>query len=475
MKKNHYDVIVIGGGAAGMVSSKTAQGIGKNVMIVEKEKMGGECTWSGCVPSKRLIHLSDMFYTAHLLKDEGLADISITPNLKKVMENVREKVLSVYSTHTPEKMEGPGLKITIGSPEFIDSHTIKIDDTKYTADKFILATGSSPAIPPIKGINEVPFLTNQNVFELEKPPKSMITLGSGPIGLEISQSFARLGSKVKVIHRSSRILKSDDLELTNMLKQKLIDEGVDILSEHTPLSVKTEGESIVLTVKDKNGESKELKADALFVSTGRTPNLSGLKLENAGVDYNKKGVVVNKKMQTTSSNIYACGDIVPPYQFSHVSEMEGIVAGVNVSLPIKRKANYEQIVWITFTAPELAHLGLTEEEAVDKYGKSVEIISYDFSSLDRAVTDDATFGKAKFILHKNGKILGVHILGKNAGELIHQAQLIRHFNKKFTDIKDIMYAYPTLSDSVRQPAKKAYVKKLQNNFFIKLIKKIMGK
>jgi pyruvate/2-oxoglutarate dehydrogenase complex dihydrolipoamide dehydrogenase (E3) component len=474
MSKNHYDVIVIGGGAAGFVSGKTAAGIGKKVMIVEKDKLGGECTWSGCVPSKRLIHLAEMFHTANSLGEKGLAEISIKFDLKKVMENIREAVQGVYATHTPELLEEQGIAIRTGSPVFIDNKTIKIGKDKYTADKFILSTGSSPAIPPIEGINEVPIITNQNVFELEKPPESMITIGSGPIGLEISQSFARLGTKVKLVHRSKQILKSDDIELTNMLKGKLIEEGVEILSEHSPVSVKKDGESIVLTVKKKDGETIDLKADALFVAAGRIPNLSGLDLEKAGVEYNKKGVVVNKKMQTTASNIYACGDIVHPYKFSHVSEFEGIAAGVNVSLPIKRKVDYSQIVWITFTSPELAHLGLTEEQAKKRY-KSVEVITYDFSALDRAITDEATFGKAKFILHKNGKILGVSILGKNAGELIHQAQLIKHFNKKFTSINNVMFAYPSYSDAVRQPAKKAYVRRLQQNFFIKLLKKIAGK
>ena len=464
-----YDVIVIGGGPAGMVASKLAVGLGKKTLLVEKRAIGGDCTWFGCIPSKALLKTSKNLYTAKNLDQFGINVKNFEYNTKNVMQEVRETVASIYKTETPEEFEKSGVNVKVGECKFINKNQVQVDDKIYTAKKFILATGSNATIVKIKGIENVNYLTNETLFNLEKIPTSLLILGSGAIGIEMASAFNRLGSNVSVILRGNRILKNDDEELTNLLLEHLKQEGINFIENSSP--IKFENNKLHYL---QNNKKLIIDFEEVLIATGRTPSLKNLNLENANIEYDFKAVKTNKNLQTTNPNVYACGDITGKFGFTHIAEYEAITAVSNAILPFNKKVNYSHIGWATFTDPQLASIGFTEIEAKKKY-KNIQVYTHEFKSLDRGYTDQLKIGKAKFICNKKGYLIGAHILGENASELINEVQVVKTLNIPFYKIAQIIYIYPTLSDVIRQAAKKSYVYKIQNNPFIKIAKLLMGK
>lgn len=466
-KKYDYDLIVIGGGAAGFTASKTANGLGKKVALIEKDKLGGECTWNGCIPSKALIKASEIY---HNIKNSARYGIKSDANIssENIMNHVRGVVQSVYAGHKPEVFEKVGINVLFGEPKFLDNHTITLNGKKLTANKFILATGSAPFIPKISGLDKTKYLTNLNLFEIDEIPKTLTIIGAGAIGVEMANAFTRLGTKVNVVDMAG-FLVNDDKDITNILLEKLKEEGVNFYLGYSVEKVSQDDTQKFVQIK-KGKEIKALQSDEILVAAGRKPNLD-LDLEKAGVELIKGGVKTNKYLKTTASNIWACGDIVPPYQFSHISEYEGVKAGLNAFLPIKQSVNYDNIIWTIFTQPEISHLGLTEQQAREKYGDKIKVSTFDYKDLDRAKTEIATFGRAKFIYLPNGKILGAHILGKHSCEIINQVQTMKTLGISFYKAKNLIHSYPTYSDIIRQPAKKAYVQKILDNPIVKMFRK----
>ncbi len=475
MGRYDYDLIIIGGGAAGFVSAKLARGFGKTVAMIEKGKLGGECTNYGCIPSKSLIRAARAAHEMKNLNKLGLKPgIPLSLNTDNVMSYVRSIVDKVYNTHLPESFKPLGIAIHFGSPRFLDNHRIKIGENILSAGKFIVSTGSSPSIPHVDGINDVPYLTNNTIFSIDKLPSSLIVMGGGPIGIELSAAFSRLNVDVTVVEMLDRVLPREDRELADRLAERLKSEGLKILTSAKAVKVSKSSGKIRLSVEEK-GVRKEIEADAILIAAGRKPNTEGLGLENAGVRYNNKGIEVNDRLQTTADNIYACGDVVGHYQFSHIAEYHGVIACSNAFLPIKKKINYENVIWCTFTDPELAHAGLTEDEAREAHGDNIKVLRYDYSKFDRARTDMEEFGMSKIILDSKGKTLGAHILGTHASEIIHEVQLAKYFNIPFGKLWEAIHIYPSYSDVIRQPSKYYYTERLRNNPFIKLLKKILSK
>jgi pyruvate/2-oxoglutarate dehydrogenase complex dihydrolipoamide dehydrogenase (E3) component len=470
-----YDVVVIGAGSAGLVACKLANGLGKRVALIEKRKIGGDCTWTGCIPSKTLIKSAYMAHQMRRLEQFGLQPKKpIELNADKVMAHVREVVEADAAGHPPESYQAEGIDVLFGGPKFLDNRRIKLNDKVISSNKFVVCTGSQPLIPPIEGLDKVTYLTNETIFDLKTLPKSMIVLGAGPIGIELSAALNRLCVKVSVILRSSQILKKEDKELADRLMEILQEEGVRILTKTKTAGFAHGNGKIVADVEDQQGR-RQIEAESVLVAVGRRPNTSELALEKAGVEFNEQGIVVDKHLRTTAKNIYACGDVVPPYLFTHMAEYEAIVATTNAcfGLPIK-KTNYENVLWCTYTDPELAHAGLTEQQAREQYGDKIRVYRWEHKDVDRAKTDLAQNGLSKFVCDKKGKLLGIHILGHGAAELMHEAQLAKSIGLPFNKIASVIHAYPSYSDAVRQPAKRCYIDSLQNNFLLKLIKKIKG-
>jgi len=468
-----YDVVVIGAGSAGLTACKLANGLGKKTALIEKRKIGGDCTWFGCIPSKTLIKSACMAHQTTRLQQFGLEPTGpIELKTDNVMAHVRAVIQADADGHPPESYEAEGINVLFGRPQFLDDHNIKLADRVISSKKFIICTGSRAFIPRIDGLDKIPYLTNETIFDLETIPKSMIVVGAGPIGIELSYALNHLGVKTTVILRSGQILKKEDKELADKLMDILRTEGLTILTETKTNRFSKNADKIIAEIEDKQG-SRQIEAESALIAVGRVPNLEGLDLEKAGVEFNSKGIKVDKHLRTTAKNIYAAGDVVPPYLFTHIAEYEAIIATTNAcfGLPIK-KTNYENVLWCTYTDPELAHAGLTEEQATQRYGNNIRIYRWEHKDVDRARTDLADNGLSKFICDNKGKLLGIHILGHGAGELMHEAQLAKSIGLPFSKIASVIHAYPSYSDAVRQPAKKCYIDVLQNSFFIKLLKKI---
>ncbi len=471
MPKFDFDVIVIGAGAAGISAVKTAKGLGKKTAIVEKNRLGGECTWSGCVPSKAFIHAAERYHEASAYFGNSFSPGEIP------MRFVRETIERVYLEENPESFEKAGIKVIMGKALFTGRNSITVNGKSISSGKFIVAAGSSPLIPGIEGIDKIKYYTNESIFDIKKVPDSLIILGGGPIGIELAQAFNRLGTRVTVVEATPGILIREDRELVDIVLKRLFSEGVSIVTGSRAIRAERfdEAGGVTLTIKKESGDVSDLKAEALLVAAGRVPEVEGFNLSAAGVRYSKKGIGVNAFLQTNVKNIFACGDVVGPYNFSHVAGYQGVTAGINASIPFMRKQDLSQVLWTTYTDPELSHLGLTEEEARAKYKKGVKVYRMPYSRLDRAKTEGNEDGLAKYILDRNGRLIGAHIAGKIAGELIHEAQLVRFFRKPFASLQSVMHAYPSYSDIIRQAARDAYVDSLLNNPLVKLAGKIAGR
>ena len=465
-----FDVIIIGGGPAGLVASKILVAFGKKTAIIERAKLGGDCTHSGCIPSKTLLKSAKAYYDVKNISKYGLSSNEISIDTGNVLSHVRSVISEVYSHETPDIFEKAGVNIIEGSASFINSNEIIVNGKIYSANKFIIATGASATIPNIIGLSNISYLTNENVFLQKMIPESIIIIGTGAIGIEMATAFNRLGSKVTILSRSEGILKENDNEISNILLEVIQKEGVEFVNNAVIDEVKEDKKLKYIFIK-QNNEKKVISASEILIATGRSPNVN-IDLGNANVDYDEKGIKVNEYLQTSNENIYAIGDVATKYKFTHIAEQEAIIAASNISLPIKKKMSYENIGWCVYSDPELAQIGMTEKEAVLKYQDEVNTYKFEYKNSDRAYTDVDKVGLIKISVLNNGRIVGASILGSRAGELIHQLQLAKTFNISFDKLSKMVYLYPTYSDIIKQPSKQFYINKLLNNSFLKFLKKV---
>ena len=360
-----------------------------------------------------------------------------------------------------------GVEVIFGSGKFIDKRTFEVNGRKLTARNFVISTGSRPAIPPVTGLKEAGFLTNEQVFSLTERPESLAVIGAGPIGCELGQSFHRLGSQVTIISSRDRIMPKEEPEAAKVVEEQLLSEGIEIVK-----NARAEKVEVIDGKKHLWAGRQEIIVDEILVSAGRNPNIESLNLEAAGVEYDKKGVKVNEKLQTTNKRIYGCGDVIGGYQFTHVAGYEAVVVIQNALFLPTKKADYRVIPWATFTDPELARVGLTEEQARKRYGDDIYILKQDMAGVDRAQAEGATNGFAKIITTGKGEILGAHLVGASAGELIHEVVLAMS-NKLPVSALSGIHIYPTLSEvnskAALQLSKQKYAK---NDFLQNLLPKI---
>lgn len=474
MPSYDYDMIAIGGGAGGFVSSKVAAGFGKKVAMVEKAKLGGECTNAGCIPSKALLKAAAVAHQTRRLREYGLDCGDIRLSGRHAMRYARAAVKKVSDSHPAQTFEKLGITVLLGSPRFLDNHHIEVEGKTISAKHFMLCTGSSAAVPSLEGLTTVPFYTNETLFEIAELPSSLLVLGAGPVGIEMAQAIHRLGSPTTVVAKYDAILPHEDRELSRLLEERLAAEGIRFVHEARAVRVARGGAGIVLTV-ERNGAMDDLTASALLVAVGRKPNTEGLDLDKAGIRYGPQGVETDAYLRTTARNIFACGDVVGPHHFSHMTEYQAVTATRNMFLPFRKKVDYDTVAWATFTDPELAHAGMTEEQARKRYGNRVRVYRMGYGDIDRGRTDGTEAGMAKYLIGPRGKLLGAHILGERAGDIIHEAQLLRHLDLPFSAVASMIHIYPTYTDMVRQPAKRYYIDRLRENPFVKLAAKLLGK
>lgn len=455
-----YDIIILGGGSAGIVSGVMAGALGMRVLLIEKGKMGGECLNTGCVPSKALLHAARVAQTLRTAGEVGLKSVPVTrEDASGVMRHVRETIKTVEGADATLKLlTDNGVAIRHGAARFTDPHTLELDGRHLMAANFILATGSSPKTPNIPGLEDAGYLTNQTVFDLETIPESLLVIGGGPNGVEMAQAFGRLGSRVTLIQNRERLLPRDDIEMTSALAALLRGEGIDIRFRASVQSVRLDNGRKVASIQQHDYQ-EEIVCDEILVTIGRVPNTSGLNLEAAGVEHDAKSVKTNSHLQTTAPHIYACGDLLGHDQFSHMAEHEAKLVVRNVIFPGQSKADFDLSPWATFTDPEVVHLGLTEEDAKAQ-GLAYEVYTQPFAQNDRAITDNQTQGFVKVLTSGlGGKLLGVHILGPQGSELMHEWILAMQHGHSIRDIADLIHIYPTLSMACQHAAQRWYERK----------------
>ena len=464
-----YDLIVIGGGIAGMVSAVTANSLGKHVAVIEKSKVGGNCTNSTCIPSKALIRLSHV--SRDMVYFDGLGLLALPAgglNRRMVMPHIRGIVQKAYEKDRPETLAGIGIDVISGSAKFINGHHIQVNGQTLSATKFIIAAGTSPSIPPIDGLRDVDFLTNETLYRLDDVPASMIILGGGVDGLEYASAFGRMGVETTVVEMATRLLPMVDLELVNHLLRTLRGEGIRLLTGVKANRMSTQEDKVVLRVERGDGSYEEIMADRVLVAVGRKPDLEELSLEKAGVNYNSRGIITDSKLRTSAPDIYACGDIAGPYQLASTAEAQAIVAATNAVLPIKRSVNYGNNVYVVFTEPPLAWLGLTEEQAYAAFGDKLKVYRFDYANMRRALIDGKNVGMAKVLCDGRGRIVGAHILGEGAAEVIHEIQAIKAFNKPLHKLNALTHAYPTYAQAlVGRAGQLAFLDSMGSNIFVR--------
>jgi pyruvate/2-oxoglutarate dehydrogenase complex dihydrolipoamide dehydrogenase (E3) component len=475
-----YDVIVLGAGAAGLTAAGIAANLGAKTVMVERHRLGGDCTWTGCVPSKTLLKSAKVAHTMRTADRYGLGPCEPEIDFKRVMEHVRATRRAVYEdADAPEIFEGMGVEVRLGTARFVDPHTVEVEGDggrEWISGRYVvIATGARPFVPPIDGLGEVDYLTSDTLFELDAQPRRLAIVGGGPIGTEMSQAFTWLGTRVTVLDRADRILGKDDPELAALLQAELEADGVQYVfgAQIDRVAQAEGGGPVTLHVGRAGGEGLEVEADALLLATGRTANVETLNLEAAGVAYEGRGVTVDARGRTSQAHILAVGDATGRYQFTHMSGHTAKVAVTNALLKIPQTFDDAHVPWVTYTEPELAHVGATAEE-LEEAGTTFTTYRFPYDRLDRALTEHETTGLVK--VHATpltGTILGASILGARAGDLICEVAVAMKHGVTLRHLAETIHPYPAYAEAVKRVADQWYVQK-QSATVTRLVQTVFG-
>jgi pyruvate/2-oxoglutarate dehydrogenase complex dihydrolipoamide dehydrogenase (E3) component len=461
--KYDYDLAVIGAGTGGLVSAFVADSLGARVALVEADKVGGECLWRGCVPSKTLVKSAKVF---DLVKRSAEFGVHVEkPRL--IWNAVRLRLADVRDEiRNLERKELAKSKIEIisGRAKFSDAHHLEIEAPSgsrvISAKKFIVATGSDSKIPDVPGLEEAGFITHDGLFERPSLPKSLVFIGGGPISVEMTQAFCRFGTRVTVLQKSARLLPKEEPEISELIQKLLQNEGVQI-HLNAEISRVEPGEMQKTVHFSVDGTEQSVKAGEIVVAIGKTPRFASLNLEAAGVKADEKGIEIDAQGRTSAKNIWACGDVTGRYLFTHAAEYEAKIVAQNAILPVKAKMDFRVMLWVTFTDPEIAHLGLTKAEAKEQHG-IVKVWRAPFSTLDRAIIEGETAGFAQIITTGSGVIVGAHIIGASAGELIAPFIAAVRDGALLQEFAEAIFPYPTLSEIGHRAGNQIYQETLES-------------
>lgn len=454
MSRTHYDMTIIGGGSGGLTAARIAASLGANILLIDKERLGGDCLNYGCVPSKSLIHVAQVVHQAKDAAKLGLLPIKLDVDMAKVSNYIQGVIDRVAEG---EKVYTQGVAVKFGTVSFNSATELTLNGERFSSRNTLIATGSRPLVPGIEGLEETGYLTNEDMFHLVHLPASIVVVGGGPIGMELGQAFERLGVNVTIIEGLDRILPKEDAEVSAMLADVLQSEGITIVTDAMFVKASRNGDKKVVTVK-KGEQLLTFEVEEILLTLGRQPNVEGLNLEAAGVTYDHKGIKVDEYLQTSAPNILAIGDVIGGYLFTHVAAYQAGVAVRNALVPIgKKKVDYRAVPWCTFTDPEVARIGLTPDEA-EKQHKHIRMVKFPWAEIDRAQAESETTGFIKLVLAgKKDEIVGTHMVGAHAGELLGELALAMRHHLGLSDILDTIHAYPTMTTGIQQAAFEAYL------------------
>jgi pyruvate/2-oxoglutarate dehydrogenase complex dihydrolipoamide dehydrogenase (E3) component len=454
------DLCVIGAGSGGLSVAAAAAQLGVEVALVERHKMGGECLNTGCVPSKALLAAAKRAQAMREAHKFGIRPVEPDIDHRAVNKHIREVIAAIAPNDSVERYTGMGVNVILAEGRFKDRSTVIAGDHEIQARRFIIATGSSPLIPPIPGLDRVPYFTNETIFETAAFLRHLVIVGGGPIGLEMAQAYRRLGSEVTVLEAATPLAK-DDPEMRRPVLSRLEAEGVRILDQARLERLEARGGGIRV-VFAKDGRAYSLDATHLLIAAGRKPNLDSLNLEAAGIKYDPGGILVNSGLKTSNRRVYAIGDAANGPRFTHVANYHAGLVVRNALFRIPVRTDHLSIPWVTFTDPELAHVGLTEEGARKKHGNKIEVLRWPYNENDRAQAERETDGFLKVITAKNGRILGASMAGHNAGELIQMWSLAMQKGIDIKAMASFTSPYPTLAEINKRAAIMHFIPKLTN-------------
>ncbi len=438
-----YDLVVIGMGSGGLVAAEFASSLGLKVAAVERDRVGGDCLWTGCVPSKTLLASAKVAHHMRTADRYGLPGVDPAVDLTRVWERVRSVQQGIAeSDDDPARYRAMGIDVIFGQATLIGPHAVRVDGRTLPTRFVLLCTGSRPAVPPITGLPEAGFLTSEALFTVKAPPRSCVVIGGGPIAVEMAQALTRLGARVHLLQKGDRILPRDEPELTDMLTGTLRGEGVEIDLGVDADRVQANGHS-KLVEGTHEGRRRRWEGAEILVAAGRRPTIDGLGLDELGVATGPRGVIVDDRLRASVPSVYAAGDVAGRFLFTHSAGYEAVLAVRNMFFPGASKPT-ALIPWCTFTDPELAHAGLTVAQARERYGDDVEVSRADLAHSDRARADETTEGRVVLVAVK-GRLVGAHILSPVAGEMIHEPALAIHQKLKLSDLAGLIHVYPTLT------------------------------
>ena len=445
--KFDYDMGIIGGGAAGLTVASGAAQLGAKTLLVEKEQeLGGDCLHFGCVPSKTLIKSAHVY---HLMKHApafGLPSVDVPPvDFRQIRSRIQGVIATIQKHDSQDRFCGLGAKVVFGNARFVDSHTIELDGKRHSAKNWVIATGSSPVAPPIPGLADTSYITNKEIFYLDRLPVSMVVLGAGPIGIEMAQAFNRLGTRVTVVDRAEQILTKEDKDMADTVMEIMAAEGVIFHLGAAIESAKELGNVKSVRIKDSHGKAKSLEAETILVAMGRAANVNDLGLENTGVTFDRRGVQVDARLRTSQKHIYAAGDVNGGYQFTHAAGYEGGIVVSNAIFRLPRKVNYTNLPWCTYTDPELASIGMNRKTA-EEQGIQTRIWEEAFKDNDRSLAEGEKTGRIRLVVDDKEKPLGVQILGPRAGDLISEWVAALNGKVKLSTIAGAIHPYPTIAE-----------------------------
>jgi len=455
------DICVIGAGSGGLSVAAGASQMGARTVLIEKGEMGGDCLNYGCVPSKALIAAASQAQSRREAGRFGLDAPEPEVDMARVAAHVRGVIAAIEPNDSQERFEGMGVRVIRAHARFTGEREVQAGDTRVRAKYFVIATGSSPFTPPIPGLETVPYLTNETLFETAEPIGRLIVVGGGPIGLEMAQAHRRLGAEVTVVE-AARLLGKDDPEAAAVVIERLRAEGVDLREGASATGVSQGADGSIRLTIETDGGAETIDGDRLLIAVGRQANVDGLDLDKAGVAYGRKGVTVDARLRTANRRIFAIGDVAGGFQFTH---MAGYHAGVVIRQMLFKmvwaKTDDRAVPWVTYTDPELAQVGLSEAQAVERFGEDrIKILRWSFEENDRAQAERDVEGFVKAILDKKGRVLGATIVGAHAGDLLPPWSIMVQERLKIAKLASVIVPYPTRSEASKRAAGSAFTQAL---------------